>query len=98
MITKASWVFCTAMVVLVVANAAGCASYRTISAAERGTPKLFSGARLDIHAILNDEYALRKFKTQPPPHPWLDLPFSLLADVMVFPLSSSAAAYEVMFE
>ena len=98
MMTKASRVFRTALVILVVANADGCASYRTISAAERGTPKVFSGARLDVHAMLNNEYALRKFKTEPPLYPWFDLPFSLFADAMIFPLTSSAAVSEMIFE
>lgn len=77
---------------------AGCASYRTISTAEPSTPKVFSGTRLDVHAILHNERGLRQFKTEPPLYPWLDLPFSVLLDMAVLPLSLSIALYQVVFE
>ena len=91
-------IFVSAAVVTVMPGTVGCASYRTIATAERGTPKVFSGTRLDVQAILHNEYGLRKFKTEPPSYPWLDLPFSVFADMMVFPLSSSVAFYELIFE
>jgi uncharacterized protein YceK len=93
-----SAIFVSAAVVIVMLGTVGCASYRTIAAAERGTPKVFSGTRLNVQAILHNEYGLRKFKAEPPSYPWLDLPFSVLVDMMVFPLSSSVAFYEVVFE
>ena len=91
-------IFVRAAVVTVALCTMGCASYRTIATAEHGTPKIFSGTQLNVQAILHNEYGLRKFKTEPPSYPWLDLPFSVFADMMVFPLSSSAAFYEMMFE
>ena len=87
-----------AVVVTVMLCTVGCASYRTISTAERGTPLVFSGTRLNVHAMLHDDHGLRKFKTEPPAYPWIDLPFSFFLDAMVFPLSSSIALYEVVFE
>jgi uncharacterized protein YceK len=91
-------VFVSAAVVTAMLGTVGCASYRTIATAEHGTPKVFSGTRLDVQAILHNEYGLRKFKTEPPSYPWLDLPFSIFVDMMVVPLSFSAALYETMFE
>jgi uncharacterized protein YceK len=75
----------------------GCATVNSIATAERGTPIVFSGARLDLGAIADDERGLRRFKTPPPAYPGLDLPFSLVADTFAFPLSAGVAAYEWLF-
>jgi len=75
----------------------GCATVASIDSAEHGTPLVYSGTRLDLAAIANDESGLRQFKTMPPAYPWLDLPFSLAADTLIFPLSSGVAAYEWLF-
>ncbi len=91
-------IFVTAAVATAMLCTVGCASYRTISTAERGTPLVFSGTRLDVHAILQNDSGLRKFKTEPPSYPWLDLPFSFFLDAMVVPLSASIALYEAVFE
>jgi len=91
-------IFVTAVVATVMLCTAGCASYRTISTAERGTPLVFSGTRLDVHAILHNDSGLKKFKTEPPSYPWLDLPFSFFVDAMVFHLTASFALYEAVFE
>lgn len=90
--------FSNAVLAMAIACGAGCASYRTISAAEPSTPKVFSGTRLDLHAIMQNDRGLAKFKTEPPLYPWLDLPFSTLLDVVVLPLSLSIALYQVVFE
>ena len=86
------------ILVMVIAGGAGCASYRTISTAEPSTSKVFSGTRLDVHAIMQNDRGLAKFKTEPPLHPWLDLPFSAFLDVVVLPLSLPIALYQVAFE
>jgi len=73
----------------------GCATYRTISAAEQGSPKVFSGTRLDVNAILGDEVALRKFKADPPRYPLVDLPLSIGFDIVVLPLTVPIATGEL---
>jgi len=75
----------------------GCATVTSIDSAEHDTPLVYSGTRLDLAAIADDESGLRKFKTLPPAYPWLDLPFSLVADTLIFPLASGVAAYEWLF-
>ena len=76
----------------------GCATYRTISAAEQGSPKVFSGTRLDVSAILGDEVALRKFKADPPRYPLVDLPLSIGFDIVVLPLTVPLATGELLFK
>lgn len=88
--TGLSWLVMTLWV-------SGCATVTSIDSAEHGTPLVYSGTRLDLAAIADDERGLRKFKTMPPAYPWLDLPFSLFADTLIFPLSSGVAAYEWLF-
>ena len=75
----------------------GCATVTSIDSAEHGTPLVYSGVRLDLAAIADNESGLRKFKTPPPAYPWLDLPFSLVADTFISPLSFGVAAYEWLF-
>lgn len=72
----------------------GCATISAISGAEHGSPKVYAGTRLDLHAIAGNEPALRRFHTEPPRYPWLDLPFSALLDTLMVPLTLSVAAYE----
>ena len=79
-------------------SSTGCATYRTILTAEEGSPKVFSGARLDVSAILGDEFALRKFKADPPRYPLVDLPFSIVLDTAILPLTVRAATGEVLFK
>lgn len=75
----------------------GCASYNTISEAKPGSPKIYSGTRLDLNAIQGNEQAQLKFKTLPPKNPGLDLPFSFLLDTIMLPLSLSVSGYEALF-
>jgi len=82
--------------VLPLAFSSGCATYRTISTAEQGSPKVFSGARLDVSAVLGDEFGLRKFKTDPPRYPLVDLPFSIALDTVILPLTVRAATGEFL--
>ena len=82
--------------VLPLAFSSGCATYRTISTAEQGSPKVFSGARLDVSAVLGDEFGLRKFKTDPPRYPLVDLPFSIALDAAILPLTVRAATGEFL--
>lgn len=85
-------------VVLLLSLSSGCATYRTISTAEEGSPKVFSGARLDVNAILGDEVALRKFKADPPRYPLVDLPLSIGFDIVILPLTVPIATGELLFK
>lgn len=86
-----------AVVVTMSLTATGCATYRTISAAEPGSPKVYSGTRLNVNAIKGNETQISKFRADPPTYPLLDLPFSVGFDTLIFPLTFSVTAYEVVF-
>lgn len=76
----------------------GCASVTTLDDAARvGTPKIYSGTRLDVHAAAGNRVALRRFPVPAPCYPLLDLPFSFVVDTLVLPLTVSAACYEAVF-
>ena len=75
----------------------GCATYSTISEAKPGSPKIYSGTRLDLNAIQDNEFALLKFKVDPPNNPQLDLPFSFILDTIMLPLTFSISGYEALF-
>jgi uncharacterized protein YceK len=88
----------SALVVAMMASfSSGCATYRTISIAGLGSPKVFSGMRLDLHAIRGDEIALRRFKVDPPTYPLVDLPFSIGFDVFILPLTVPIAMGEFLY-
>lgn len=76
----------------------GCSTFNTINSAEPGTPKFYSGTRLNVNALVGNEVAMRKYKIPPPAHPLLDLPGSLILDTLISPLTGGAALYEVIFE
>lgn len=77
---------------------AGCATIRTMpSLGSYGSPKIYSGARLDFNAIAGDESDLRKFRARPPKYPLLDLPFSLVMDTAIVSVTFPVAAYEYLF-
>ncbi|PYV30016.1 MAG: YceK/YidQ family lipoprotein [Betaproteobacteria bacterium] len=82
--------------VVLLLSSSGCATYRTISKAEQGSPKVFSGTRLDVSAILGDESALRKFKADPPRYPLVDLPFSIGFDMAILGLTLPVATGELL--
>lgn len=87
----------TALIALPVLS--GCATIRTMpSLGTYGSPKVFSGARLDLNAAAGDEAGLKKFSATAPDHPLLDLPFSALLDLFIIPITLSVAAYELVFE
>jgi uncharacterized protein YceK len=90
--------FFTVLVIsLMLLNLTGCATYRTISATKAGSPKVYSGTRLNINAITHDKTGILKFNVDPPAYPWIDIPFSIFLDTMIFPLTFSIATYEVIF-
>ena len=81
---------------------AGCATLEAVSKAKQGSPKIYSGTRLDAHAINQNSEYLKNIKLEygisPPEHPWIDMPFSIVLDTAFFPLTSSVALYELIFE
>jgi len=85
-------------VAVLLLSSTGCATYRTISKAEQGSPKVFSGTRLDVSAIRGDEVALRKFKADPPSYPLVDLPLSIGFDIAILPLTVPIATGELLFK
>jgi len=85
------------LLALALSGLQGCATYSTISEAKPGSPKIYSGTRLDVHAIEGNEFAQLKFKVDPPQHPALDLPFSFILDTIMLPLTFSITGYEALF-
>lgn len=77
---------------IVILMSTGCATYQTISVAKYGTssPRVYSGTRLNIHAISGNHYALRKFNVAPPTYPLLDLPASFALDTLILPMTASS--------
>ncbi len=76
----------------------GCATIRTMpSLAAYGSPKIYSGTRLDIYSIMKNESGLKKFKVEPPEYPLFDLPFSFVLDTAILPTTYPVAAYEFLF-
>lgn len=68
----------------------GCATVRTADNAHVGSPKVYGGTRLNIAALGSDEEALERFKRydiEPPAHPVVDLPLSLVGDTLLLPFS-----------
>jgi uncharacterized protein YceK len=70
----------------------GCATVRTLTEYQSGDPVFMSGTRLDVAAIAGDRPALNKFHATPPAWPWLDLPFSFVADFFFWMLPHAATA------
>lgn len=76
---------------------AGCSTITTINNSKIGGPKIFSGTRFNLYAIENDPYGMSKFHTTPPKHPLLDLPGSLMLDILFLPLTCSTSVMESVF-
>ena len=73
----------------------GCATFKSLNADvplyERAF--VYSGTRLDWAALENDNVTIRKFKTEPPSYPLVDLPFSFAMDSVFLPLAISAEIF-----
>ncbi|SQG00604.1 putative lipoprotein [Paucimonas lemoignei] len=70
----------------------GCATARTLNAAQPGAPLVYAGTRLDLYAMQGGCCAMDKFGAQAPSYPGLDLPASALLDTLLLPLSLLTAA------
>ena len=63
----------------------GCASVRTLDAAQAGAPVMYSGTRLDWYSLQGGCYPVQRFGAQAPQYPGLDLPFSAVLDTLLLP-------------
>lgn len=80
-----------------------CATLTTAAHFTGESPKIYSGTRLDLHAVANDEDILRvyreKYGVEPPAYPKIDLPFSLLFDtIILFPIVYPVFLYQAVFD
>jgi uncharacterized protein YceK len=77
---------------------AGCGTIRMMpSVGTARAPKIYSGTRLDLHAISGSREPLKRFGATPPEYPWVDLPFSFLLDTLILPATFPIASYEFLF-
>jgi uncharacterized protein YceK len=79
---------------LVVMGIPGCATFKSLDASIPGGPKIYSETRLDISALTGNKTSIRKFKTEAPAYPLLNLPFSFAFDTVLLPLSIPRSIYE----
>ncbi len=86
------------LVVFLGLSSTGCSTYRTLESATPGSPTMFSGTRMNINAIRGDSLGLRQFNARPPKYPWLDLPASLVMDVIMLTVTGGPAACYALFE
>ncbi len=63
----------------------GCASVRTLDAAQAGAPVIYSGTRLDWYSVQGGCYPVERFGASAPKYAALDLPFSVLLDTLLLP-------------
>jgi uncharacterized protein YceK len=80
------------------AMTSGCATYTTISNAGIGTPKVYSGTRLNLLALQGNASAMRRFPAPPPRYPAADLPLSLILDTALLPMTLPVTTYELVFD
>lgn len=70
----------------------GCATVRTLTEYQPGDPVFMSGTRLDVAAITHNKPVLDRLRAKPPAWPWLDLPFSFVADLFFWVLPRTPAS------
>ena len=66
-----------AVMLLSIVCSSGCASVRTLDAAQAGAPVIYSGTRLDWYSLQGGCYPVERFGAQAPKYAALDLPFTL---------------------
>ncbi|AUZ48321.1 YceK/YidQ family lipoprotein [Pseudomonas orientalis] len=76
-----------ALWVVLVLQLTGCATARTLDAAQPGAPVVYAGTRLDMYAINGGCCAKDRFGAEAPTYPHIDLPASALLDTLLLPLS-----------
>ncbi|MCE4056587.1 YceK/YidQ family lipoprotein [Pseudomonas sp. Au-Pse12] len=75
------------LIMLVALQLGGCATARTLNAAQPGAPVVYSGTRLDLYAMQGGCCAMDRFGAEAPSYPGVDLPASALLDTLLLPLS-----------
>jgi uncharacterized protein YceK len=75
------------LMVLLALQLTGCATARTLNAAQPGAPIVYSGTRLDLYAMNGGCCAKDRFGAEAPSYPNVDLPASALLDTLLLPLS-----------
>ena len=75
----------------------GCSTFNTLENAQMNSPKLYTGTRLNFHAINGNKIAMRKFNTEQPKYPLLDLPGSFVLDTIFLPAALYMEMYEEFF-
>ena len=83
---------------LILSVGTGCASLRTMATMELGSPKIYSGTRLNYHTMKENEEAVSRFNATPPAYPGADLPFSVIVDTIILPVTVSAYLYEALLK
>lgn len=63
----------------------GCASIRTLDAAQIDAPVIYSGTRLNWYSLQGGCYPVERFGAQPPKYAAVDLPLSFLLDTVLLP-------------
>jgi uncharacterized protein YceK len=82
-------------VAIIIIGLSSCATFKSLNAEVPLYERVFiySGTRLDWAALENDNVTVRKFKTEPPIYPLVDLPFSFAMDSVFLPLAISAEIF-----
>ena len=75
---------CAALLVSITLSS-GCASVRTLDAAQAGAPVIYAGTRLDWYSLQGGCYPVERFGAHAPKYAALDLPFSALLDTLLLP-------------
>lgn len=79
------------VLVLAMALSQGCATVRTLDAAQPGAPLVYAGTRLDWYSLSGGCCPQDRFGAQAPRHALLDLPASALLDTLLLPFSLATA-------
>jgi len=69
----------------------GCGTARTLKPAFENGPHVMSGSRFDILAMQDKNRARVRYGSEPIKYPLLDLPFSIVLDTVLLPLTISNA-------
>jgi len=75
------------LILLAALQLGGCATARTLDAAQPGAPVVYSGTRLDLYAMQGGCCAKDRFGAEAPGYPGVDLPASAVLDTLLLPLS-----------
>ena len=75
------------LLMLMALQLVGCATARTLDAAQPGAPVVYAGTRLDLYAIHGGCCAKDRVGAEAPSYPHVDLPASALLDTLLLPLS-----------